>query len=264
MLHDVGKIGIPDGILLKPGRLTGPERRKMQEHAELGDRLLAHVPLLNQEGARVIRSHHERWDGERVPRQALRGEHPARRADLRRRRLARRDDGQAALPGSRQLGRRRRGSAPLPRLALRPGRRRRLRGLRARPLPPAHGGADRRLTAAGRAVATTALPFGSAQLTAGAWRTTRLASRRGSAPPAAVPQPAAVDEGPTRRVSAREVRAPRCPSTSSPVVVGCCRGAGSSPPAWWPPGCRTGRSARRPGCSPRSRSPRARANSFST
>ena len=67
LLHDVGKIGIPDGILLKPGRLSGPERRKMQEHAELGERLLAHVPLLNQEGARVIRSHHERWDGNGYP-----------------------------------------------------------------------------------------------------------------------------------------------------------------------------------------------------
>src|SRR5215472_1900769 len=67
LLHDVGKIGIPDGILLKPGRLTAPERRKMQEHAELGERLLAHVPLLNQEGARVIRSHHERWDGNGYP-----------------------------------------------------------------------------------------------------------------------------------------------------------------------------------------------------
>jgi response regulator RpfG family c-di-GMP phosphodiesterase len=67
LLHDVGKIGIPDGILLKPGRLTATERRKMQEHAELGDRLLAHVPLLNQEGARVIRSHHERWDGNGYP-----------------------------------------------------------------------------------------------------------------------------------------------------------------------------------------------------
>jgi cyclic di-GMP phosphodiesterase len=67
LLHDVGKIGIPDGILLKPGRLTGAERRRMQEHAELGERLLAHVPLLNQEGARVIRSHHERWDGNGYP-----------------------------------------------------------------------------------------------------------------------------------------------------------------------------------------------------
>jgi putative two-component system response regulator len=67
LLHDVGKIGIPDGILLKPGRLTPSERRRMEEHAELGERLLAHVPLLNQEGARVIRSHHERWDGNGYP-----------------------------------------------------------------------------------------------------------------------------------------------------------------------------------------------------
>ena len=67
LLHDVGKIGIPDGILLKPGRLTASERRRMQEHAELGERLLANVPLLNQEGARVIRSHHERWDGNGYP-----------------------------------------------------------------------------------------------------------------------------------------------------------------------------------------------------
>ncbi len=67
LLHDVGKIGIPDGILLKPGRLNTAERRRMEEHAELGERLLAHVPLLNQEGARVIRSHHERWDGNGYP-----------------------------------------------------------------------------------------------------------------------------------------------------------------------------------------------------
>ena len=67
LLHDVGKIGIPDGILLKPGQLTATERRRMQQHAELGERLLAHVPLLNQEGARVIRSHHERWDGNGYP-----------------------------------------------------------------------------------------------------------------------------------------------------------------------------------------------------
>ena len=67
LLHDVGKIGVPDGILLKPGRLTARERRRMQKHAELGERLLGHIPLLNQEGARVIRSHHERWDGDGYP-----------------------------------------------------------------------------------------------------------------------------------------------------------------------------------------------------
>jgi response regulator RpfG family c-di-GMP phosphodiesterase len=67
LLHDVGKIGVPDEILLKPGALTPRERRRMQEHAELGERLLVHIPLLNQEGARVIRSHHERWDGNGYP-----------------------------------------------------------------------------------------------------------------------------------------------------------------------------------------------------
>ena len=67
LLHDVGKIGVPDEILLKPGPLTASERRRMEKHAELGERLLAHIPLLNQEGARVIRSHHERWDGNGYP-----------------------------------------------------------------------------------------------------------------------------------------------------------------------------------------------------
>jgi response regulator RpfG family c-di-GMP phosphodiesterase len=67
LLHDVGKIGIPDRILLKPGPLTTRERLQMQAHAVLGERLLAHVPLLNQAGLRVIRSHHERWDGTGYP-----------------------------------------------------------------------------------------------------------------------------------------------------------------------------------------------------
>lgn len=62
LLHDVGKIGIPDRILLKPGPLTDAERRQMEAHALLGAQLLSHVPLLEQEGLRVIRSHHERWD----------------------------------------------------------------------------------------------------------------------------------------------------------------------------------------------------------
>jgi len=39
----------------------------MQKHAVIGERLLAHIPLLNKEGARVIRSHHERWDGNGYP-----------------------------------------------------------------------------------------------------------------------------------------------------------------------------------------------------
>ncbi|HKC19112.1 MAG TPA: HD domain-containing phosphohydrolase [Candidatus Dormibacteraeota bacterium] len=67
MLHDVGKIGVPDEILLKPGALTARERRRMEKHAVIGEQLLSHIPLLNQEGARVIRSHHERWDGNGYP-----------------------------------------------------------------------------------------------------------------------------------------------------------------------------------------------------
>jgi response regulator RpfG family c-di-GMP phosphodiesterase len=67
LLHDVGKIGVPDAILLKSGALTGAERARMQQHSVIGERLLSHVPLLQGEGLRVIRSHHERWDGNGYP-----------------------------------------------------------------------------------------------------------------------------------------------------------------------------------------------------
>ena len=67
-LHDVGKIGIPDSILLKPGRLTHEERRTMQTHATIGAAMLAggHSPLV-QMAERIARSHHERWDGAGYP-----------------------------------------------------------------------------------------------------------------------------------------------------------------------------------------------------
>jgi cyclic di-GMP phosphodiesterase len=67
LLHDVGKIGIPDSILQKPGSLTREERTVMRTHATLGSQLLADVPLLEGEGLGVIRSHHERWDGSGYP-----------------------------------------------------------------------------------------------------------------------------------------------------------------------------------------------------
>jgi cyclic di-GMP phosphodiesterase len=67
LLHDVGKIGIPDSILQKPGPLTREERRLMRTHTLLGAQLLADVPLLQGEGLSVIRSHHERWDGSGYP-----------------------------------------------------------------------------------------------------------------------------------------------------------------------------------------------------
>jgi cyclic di-GMP phosphodiesterase len=67
LLHDVGKIGVPDRILLKRGPLDETERVLMEKHTEIGERLLAHVPLLHGEGLGVVRSHHERWDGTGYP-----------------------------------------------------------------------------------------------------------------------------------------------------------------------------------------------------
>src|SRR5215217_4428953 len=67
LLHDVGKIGIPDGILQKPGPLSPPERRRMQTHTVLGEAMLSGVAFLHGEGLRIVRSHHERWDGRGYP-----------------------------------------------------------------------------------------------------------------------------------------------------------------------------------------------------
>jgi ribonuclease P protein subunit RPR2 len=67
LLHDVGKIGIPDSILLKPAPLTDAERRRMETHTILGEQMLGNVAFLRGEGLRVVRSHHERWDGGGYP-----------------------------------------------------------------------------------------------------------------------------------------------------------------------------------------------------
>jgi response regulator RpfG family c-di-GMP phosphodiesterase len=67
VLHDVGKIGIPDRILLKPGPLEAEELRIMQLHTVLGEQMLGGVEFLRGEGLAVIRSHHERWDGAGYP-----------------------------------------------------------------------------------------------------------------------------------------------------------------------------------------------------
>lgn len=68
-LHDVGKIGIPDALLRKPGALTDSEVRVMRTHAAIGARILggSHIPLL-QLAETVAISHHERWDGTGYPR----------------------------------------------------------------------------------------------------------------------------------------------------------------------------------------------------
>jgi diguanylate cyclase (GGDEF)-like protein len=62
LLHDVGKIGIPDDILRKPGRLTAEEMDVLQQHVALGDLIVRDLPDLETVRA-GIRHHHERWDG---------------------------------------------------------------------------------------------------------------------------------------------------------------------------------------------------------
>jgi ribonuclease P protein subunit RPR2 len=67
LLHDVGKIGIADQVLNKPGPLTPSERGLIQLHPTIGAEILSGVALLQGEGAGVVRSHHERWDGTGYP-----------------------------------------------------------------------------------------------------------------------------------------------------------------------------------------------------
>ena len=72
-LHDVGKIGVPDGVLLKPGTLSTEEHSTMQRHAQIGYRLLAGSQSeLVGAAADIALSHHEWWDGGGYPR-GLRG-----------------------------------------------------------------------------------------------------------------------------------------------------------------------------------------------
>jgi ribonuclease P protein subunit RPR2 len=67
LLHDVGKIGIPDPILRKPGPLTHDERQLIELHPMIGAEILSSVALLQGEGVEVVRFHHERWDGAGYP-----------------------------------------------------------------------------------------------------------------------------------------------------------------------------------------------------
>lgn len=68
LLHDLGKIGVPDSILLKPGPLTARERETMRDHPILGERIVARVPFLRGAARQVVAAHHERWDGTGYPR----------------------------------------------------------------------------------------------------------------------------------------------------------------------------------------------------
>ncbi|MBU0622574.1 MAG: HD domain-containing protein [Gammaproteobacteria bacterium] len=66
--HDVGKIGIPDHILLKPAKFDEYEWEKMKQHSEIGEKIIASTELDGAEhAARVIRHHHENYDGSGYP-----------------------------------------------------------------------------------------------------------------------------------------------------------------------------------------------------
>jgi HD-GYP domain-containing protein (c-di-GMP phosphodiesterase class II) len=67
LLHDLGKIGVPDAILLKPGRLTPDEVERMRVHTILGERIVAQIPYLSGLAREVVAYHHERWDGGGYP-----------------------------------------------------------------------------------------------------------------------------------------------------------------------------------------------------
>ncbi|HAV78849.1 MAG TPA: hypothetical protein DCX53_15975 [Anaerolineae bacterium] len=66
LLHDIGKIGISDTILHKPGKLTVEEWRIMRMHPDIGSRIVERIPFL-QESMSVVRYHHERWNGSGYP-----------------------------------------------------------------------------------------------------------------------------------------------------------------------------------------------------
>jgi ribonuclease P protein subunit RPR2 len=67
LLHDVGKLGVPDAVLLKQTPLHEDERRELERHPILGEQILAHIPYLGGLARDVVVAHHERWDGRGYP-----------------------------------------------------------------------------------------------------------------------------------------------------------------------------------------------------
>lgn len=73
LLHDIGKLGIPDSVLHKPAPLDADEMLTMQTHPCLGERIVSPLTFLHGVARDVIVCHHEQWDGQGYPR-GLRGE----------------------------------------------------------------------------------------------------------------------------------------------------------------------------------------------
>jgi putative nucleotidyltransferase with HDIG domain len=66
LLHDIGKVAVPDAILFKPGPLTPEERALMIKHPQIGSEILRHIDFLDDAKV-VVLHHHERWDGQGYP-----------------------------------------------------------------------------------------------------------------------------------------------------------------------------------------------------
>jgi putative nucleotidyltransferase with HDIG domain len=66
LLHDIGKIGVPDNVLRKPAALSDAEWVLMKRHPEHGARIISQIPFL-EDVSRIVRHHHERWDGKGYP-----------------------------------------------------------------------------------------------------------------------------------------------------------------------------------------------------
>ena len=101
-LHDVGKIAIPERVLRKRGPLTAVERELIRKHTLIGERILAAAPAMVPV-ARLVRSSHERWDGDGYPDRLAGERDPARRAHHRGLRRVRRDGVEEALPAQPRL-----------------------------------------------------------------------------------------------------------------------------------------------------------------
>jgi HD-GYP domain-containing protein (c-di-GMP phosphodiesterase class II) len=67
LLHDVGKVAVPDAILHKPAALTTSEVEVMRLHPVLGSEIVSHIDFLKPDAKEVVRHHHERWDGGGYP-----------------------------------------------------------------------------------------------------------------------------------------------------------------------------------------------------
>ena len=133
LLHDVGKVAIPNEILYKPGRLTEAEWEIMREHPVIGERILRRTPEL-AEIAPLVRHEHERWDGGGYPGRAGRRRDPDRAPHHPRLRRLQRDDHRPPLPGPDVARGGARRAAPVRRDAVRP------RGGRGVAAAPGRGG----------------------------------------------------------------------------------------------------------------------------